>query len=305
VSSCAASRTPPAAAADSGRPASIWPHCPGAPRTLPRCPVPRGHLQGFRTGRRRRRTPTVRRCGQRMRLADTGSPQACPALWTPATAAGARGHCGSGLLDCRQRNRPLPLACPAGNGTPRCGSGQHRHGQTARSVAWCSASIWSAPDGSGLLMLDGPSIQMGPDGSRPIVWMINGMIKRPGLQTTRPAQQERPAAEDPILIRDRRPSAVLSGISPGRTAPQMPQGWSQSWGRPIPASHPTMQGWLVAIRKAAVVEASSASHRRSRCSRPSSRQPAAAGHHQPSRSSLAWKVVATARLPRPRLSALL
>jgi hypothetical protein len=64
-----------------------------------------------------------------------------PARWTPATAAGHTdtaawigGHCGSGLLDSRQRNRPLPLACPAGNGTARCGIGQHRHGQTARSV---------------------------------------------------------------------------------------------------------------------------------------------------------------------------
>jgi hypothetical protein len=49
---------------------------------------------------------------------------------------------------------------------------------TARSVAWCSASIWSAPDGSGLLTLDGSSIWMDPDGSRRIVWMINRMIKQ-------------------------------------------------------------------------------------------------------------------------------
>ena len=40
------------------------------------------------------------------------------------------------------------------------------------SVAWCSASIWSAPVGSGLLTLDGSSIQAGPEGSRRIVWMI-------------------------------------------------------------------------------------------------------------------------------------
>src|SRR5919198_4071914 len=48
---------------------------------------------------------------------------------------------------------------------------------TARSVAWCSASIWSAPDGSGLLTLGGPSVQTAPDGSRRIVWMIIGMVK--------------------------------------------------------------------------------------------------------------------------------
>jgi hypothetical protein len=41
----------------------------------------------------------------------------------------------------------------------------------------CSASTWSAPDGSGLLTLDALSVQTAPDGSRPIVWMIIGMIK--------------------------------------------------------------------------------------------------------------------------------
>ena len=50
-------------------------------------------------------------------------------------------------------------------------------GSAARSVAWCSASIWSAPVGSGLLTLGAPSIPSGPDGTSRIVWMINGMIK--------------------------------------------------------------------------------------------------------------------------------
>jgi hypothetical protein len=49
---------------------------------------------------------------------------------------------------------------------------------TARSVAWCSASIWSAPVGSGLLRLGTPSIVSGPDGSRRLGWMINRMIKQ-------------------------------------------------------------------------------------------------------------------------------
>ena len=49
---------------------------------------------------------------------------------------------------------------------------------TARFVAWCSASIWSAPDGSGLLTLDASSLQTAPDGSRRSVWMINRMIKQ-------------------------------------------------------------------------------------------------------------------------------
>jgi hypothetical protein len=49
---------------------------------------------------------------------------------------------------------------------------------TARSVARCFASIWSAPDGSGLLMLGASSVQTDREGSRRIVWMIKRMIKR-------------------------------------------------------------------------------------------------------------------------------
>jgi hypothetical protein len=61
---------------------------------------------------------------------------------------------------------------------PEEGQGQARRiGKTARSVAWCSASIWSAPDGSGLLTLEGSSIWSDPVGSRRIVWMIKRMIK--------------------------------------------------------------------------------------------------------------------------------
>jgi hypothetical protein len=41
----------------------------------------------------------------------------------------------------------------------------------------CSASIWMAPVGSGLLTLGASSVQRAPDGSRPIVWMIKWMIK--------------------------------------------------------------------------------------------------------------------------------
>ena len=43
---------------------------------------------------------------------------------------------------------------------------------TARSVGWCSASIWSAPDGSGLLTLSASSVQTDPGGSCRIVRMI-------------------------------------------------------------------------------------------------------------------------------------
>jgi hypothetical protein len=41
----------------------------------------------------------------------------------------------------------------------------------------CSASIWTVPDGSGLLTLGASSVQTAPDGYRRIVWMIIGMIK--------------------------------------------------------------------------------------------------------------------------------
>jgi hypothetical protein len=108
---------------------------PGRPAdTAQGCPVTRTPL-GSGPGRRSRQTPTVRRSdsGRGLRKPAT---RRRPARWTPATAAWARGHCGNGRLDSRQRNRPLPLGCPAGNGTARCGIGQHRHGQTARSVVW-------------------------------------------------------------------------------------------------------------------------------------------------------------------------
>jgi hypothetical protein len=49
--------------------------------------------------------------------------------------------------------------------------------ETTRSVAWCSTSIWSGPDGSGLLTLETSSIQTDPVGTRRIVWMIKRMIK--------------------------------------------------------------------------------------------------------------------------------
>jgi hypothetical protein len=106
----------------------------------------------------------------------------CPDARTPEVAcrtSGAR-HCGRprpgqghadaaavATLDSLQQNRPLPLACPAGNGTTRCGTGQHAR-RTAGSVAWCSASIWSAPDGSacsGWVRRRSRRVQTGPVGS--------------------------------------------------------------------------------------------------------------------------------------------
>ena len=69
---------------------------------------------------------------------------------------------------------------------------------TARSVAWCSASLWSAPDGNGLLTLDGSSVQTDPDGSRRIVWMIKRMIKQARLHNLR-RRVEAPDLESDVL----------------------------------------------------------------------------------------------------------
>jgi hypothetical protein len=69
---------------------------------------------------------------------------------------------------------------------------------TARSVAWCSASIWSAPDRSGLLTSDGSSIWSDPEGSRRIVWMINRMIKQ-GRHYIVPSRFQAPDLESAAL----------------------------------------------------------------------------------------------------------
>jgi hypothetical protein len=76
---------------------------------------------------------------------------------------------------------------------------------TARSVAWCSASIWWGPDGSGLLRWDGSSVASGLDGSSRIVWMIIGMIKCLPTQN-RMARQAGP--NHPIASEGRRPLRV-------------------------------------------------------------------------------------------------
>jgi hypothetical protein len=55
--------------------------------------------------------------------------------------------------------------------------GRAQLAETTRSVAWCSASDWSAPDGSGLLTLRASSVQTDREGSCRIVWMIKRMIK--------------------------------------------------------------------------------------------------------------------------------
>jgi hypothetical protein len=101
-----------------------------------------------------------------------------PGAWTVDAAGGRRQPVGAGAADTRdggsvmqtlrQRHAGQPAAQPS-TATPDVRPGRTgpqgaaaastRHGLTARSVAWCSASIWS-----------------GSDGSRWIVWVIRWMI---------------------------------------------------------------------------------------------------------------------------------
>jgi hypothetical protein len=117
------------------------------------------------------RTATVPTLGQWTRLVDIGSRRR-PPLRTPVTAAASRRPCGNATLDGRQDNRPPPPRCPTGT-RPQGAAAASTRGLTATSVVWCLASIWSAPDGSGLLRWDGPSVESGSDGSSRIVWMIH------------------------------------------------------------------------------------------------------------------------------------
>jgi hypothetical protein len=79
------------------------------------------------------------------------------------------------MHDSRQLSRGCWCECRPGQ--RRSPSMPRRRTPTARSLAWCSASIWSAPDQSALLRLDASSIQTDPDGTRRIIWMIEQMIK--------------------------------------------------------------------------------------------------------------------------------
>ena len=85
---------------------------------------------------------------------------------------------GSGGRDPRRPAARLPGDGSCGAvGAPRAGG--QRPGCLPATVAnrqirsRCSTSIWSAPDGSGLLTSGASSVQTDPEGSCRIVWMIN------------------------------------------------------------------------------------------------------------------------------------
>jgi hypothetical protein len=94
-----------------------------------------------------------------------------------AVLAVGRQHRGSGGCQQRPHRFDPSLAHPwqPSGSNHRDGKGETH--PTARSVGWCSASIWSAPDRSGLLRLEASPIWSDPDGSPRIVWMIDRMIK--------------------------------------------------------------------------------------------------------------------------------
>jgi hypothetical protein len=85
---------------------------------------------------------------------------------------------------------------------------------TFRLRVGCSALTWTAPDGSSLLRLDAPSVQMAPEGSRRIVWMIIGMIK------AHPTKHRMPSHAGPERQGSERPRAAAR-------APRRPdRGWT-------------------------------------------------------------------------------
>jgi hypothetical protein len=91
---------------------------PDVQRTLPRYPVP-WTPPGFRArsgAASSHRRPKLR---QRTRPVDTSNRQAAGIVDTRAAAAGACGHCGSGRLDSRQRNRPMLPHVRPGTGAQR------------------------------------------------------------------------------------------------------------------------------------------------------------------------------------------
>src|SRR5215211_8236706 len=89
----------------------------------------------------------------------------------------------------------------------------------------CSASAWSAPDGSSLLTLDASSVQMAPDGYRRIVWMIKRMINghptehrcqgkhgRPGLTDHQGASDKNRMPRRATLVVDHRTPAITDRL---------------------------------------------------------------------------------------------
>src|SRR4029453_5450604 len=85
---------------------------------------------------------------------------------------------------------------------------------TFRLRAGCSASTWSAPDGSSLLTLDGPSVQTAPDRYRRIVWTIKRMINAHPTEYRCQGKQVRPGLMDDQGASDTKSDATPLGTGP-------------------------------------------------------------------------------------------
>src|SRR5829696_7727507 len=92
---------------------------------------------------------------------------------------------------------------------------------TFRLRVECSASAWTAPEGSRLLTLDASSVQTAPDGYRRIVWMINrhpteqrcqGKHGRPGLTDHQGASDKNRMPRRATLVVDHRTPAITDRL---------------------------------------------------------------------------------------------
>jgi hypothetical protein len=103
-------------------------------------------------------------------------------------------------------------------GCLRTGALRRDSSSTFRLRDGCSASTWTAPDGSRLLTLDGPSVQTAPDGSRLIVWMIIGMIKAhpTNYRMARQAREVENSRRQGDLLDDELMTSAQLGRPPGQ-----------------------------------------------------------------------------------------
>ena len=134
---------------------------------------------------------------------------------SPTSAAGRcrwPGRKGGVGLELGQQGAAVAGAEAGGLGQPGAGDGLAEpevgfEPTTFRLRVGCSASIWTAPDGSSLLTWDASSVQTAPDGYRRIVWMIKWMIKAHPTQNRMPRRARWSrcsfvgASADPVPVR--------------------------------------------------------------------------------------------------------
>jgi hypothetical protein len=142
---------------------------------------------------------------------------------SPANDSLPRWNAGMAALHTSCRPRPTSrLVGPHPHGILagclRTGALRRDSSSTFRLRDGCSASTWTAPDGSRLLTLDGPSVQTAPDGSRLIVWMIIGMIKAhpTNYRMARQAREVENSRRQGDLLDDELMTSAQLGRPPGQ-----------------------------------------------------------------------------------------